>query len=157
MSTPLVQQVGSCPCGAASFTVHGRPLARFYCHCEICQQLYNQPFVDVSAFAEKAITVSDPAAISFRKYRKPPALQRGTCRSCGQPVVGFLHLGPLPGLAFLATRNLSEPEMLPSPRAHIFCHRKVAAIQDALPQISGYWRSEWAVFEWIGQTLLRPA
>lgn len=84
----------SCPCQEARFSVNGRSLARFICHCRICQTLYQAPFVR---------------------------------------------------LAFVPTRNLKGATNLPAPTIHIFYHRRVADVQDPLPKVSGYWRSELAV------------
>ncbi|GLS18021.1 hypothetical protein GCM10007874_10370 [Labrys miyagiensis] len=59
-------------------------------------------------------------------------------------------LGLTPGpsalaLAFVASRSFEKPYLLPPLQLRIFYHRRVAEVDDALPKISGYWRSEYAV------------
>jgi hypothetical protein len=143
---------GACPCGAARFRVSGKVLARFVCHCTICQQIYKAPHADVSAFWSRALTIETPASLTYKRYRPPPALQRGTCTQCGAPVAGFLWLAPWVRLAFVPTRNLLDASALQPPSGHIFYHRRVADAPDSLPKYSGYWRSEFAV-----TTLLKGA
>jgi hypothetical protein len=125
--------------------VHGVPLARFLCHCTICQQQYRQPFVDVTVFWAGAVALAPDHRIVFKKYRPPPALQRGTCPSCGSPVVGFLRIAPFLRLGFIASQKFRDRSALPAPGAHIFYHSRVAEQGDDLPKYSGYWPSELAV------------
>jgi hypothetical protein len=139
------EQSCACPCGQTEFEVRGVPVARFICHCLICQSIYKEPFADVTAFWARAIALPKDASVQFKSYRLPPALRRGTCLACGAPVVGFLRLAPLTRLAFVPSRNFLTPNALPSPRAHIFYHRRVKAADDQLPKFSGYWPSELAV------------
>ena len=143
--TRQFSSTGSCPCGTSSFDVGGKLLTRFLCHCAICQDLYKAPYADVTTFWAGAITVNTPESVGYKRYRAPPALQRGTCKKCGAPVVGFMWLAPFTRLAFVPTRNLKVTTDLPTPSAHIFYHRRVADASDKLPKHSGYWRSELAV------------
>jgi hypothetical protein len=132
----------ACGCGRIEFTVTGRPLARFYCHCEICQALYRQPRADVTVWWGRSVAVAADQRIDFKRYRPPPAIERGTCPGCGLPVVGFLRLAPLVQLAFVPTMNFRRRTGLPPPSAHIFYHRRLRDVRDRLPKISGYWTSE---------------
>jgi hypothetical protein len=140
-----VSEVCACPCGASRFTVVGYPIARLLCHCTICQSLYRQTHADVTVFWAGAVTLQADHRISFKRYRLPPALRRGTCPTCGAPVFGYLRLAPFVQLAFVPSRNFSRPSVLPAASAHIFYHRRVEDVVDGLPKVSGYWRSEWAV------------
>jgi hypothetical protein len=130
----------SCPCGAAAFSVRAKPLARFYCHCLICQSVYKAPFADVTVFCEGTERVHSQAEVEFKRYRPPPALQRATCRTCGAPVLGYLRLAPLLRLLFVPTRHLKPGAGIPTPSLHIFHHRRVADSADSSPKFSGYWR-----------------
>jgi hypothetical protein len=136
---------GVCPCGAARFQVEGKLLARFVCHCAICQGLYEAPHADVCAFWSGAVNIGTPITVTYKKYRPPPALRRGTCTNCGAPVAGFMWLAPSLRVAFVPSRNLSAMVALPPPGAHIFYHRRAADVLDNLPKHSGYWSSEFAV------------
>lgn len=140
--SPLFQ--GACSCGACQFQVHAQPLARFICHCTICQAYTGQAFSDVTLLRAKHVTVSNMDKIAFKKYRLPPNIARGSCLSCGKPVLEFGGFGPLK-LAFIPTSNYIAPQNLPPAAMHIFYHRRVAAVDDTLPKYSGYLNSEWAV------------
>lgn len=159
MTPPMPMPAFSCrcPCGESTARLTGRPLGRFFCHCTICQSLYRQPYADVTAFWGSAVVLPDPCAVTFRRYRLPPALRRGTCPACAAPVLGFLRLAPFMQLAFVPTRNVPEAERaaLPAPAMHVFYHRHVAEASDSLPKLNGYWPSELAVTRLIMSGLLR--
>jgi hypothetical protein len=141
----LIDQACRCECGESRFPVHGKPLTRFFCHCRICQSVYGKPAADVTVFWGGAVSSQALGRVSFRKYRRPPALRRGTCPSCGKPAVGFLALAPMVNLTFVPSANFPDPSQLPAPEAHIFYHRRVQDASDSLPKVSGYWPSEWMV------------
>jgi hypothetical protein len=132
----------ACRCGWTNFAVSGRPLARLYCHCRICQALYRQPRADVTVWWGHSVELPRNQHAQFKHYRLPPAINRGTCPSCGLPVVGFLRLAPFVQLAFVPAMNLPRRTGLPRPSAHIFYHRRVKDGRDRSPKISGYWASE---------------
>jgi hypothetical protein len=150
-------QACACPCGAARFFVRERPRARILCHCNVCQSVYRARFADVSVMWGGDIVLADEAAVTFRRYRAPPALRRGTCSTCGAPVVGFLGLAPFVRLAFVPSRNIPDPHALPAPAMHIFYHRRLADIEDDLPKHFGYWASQSAVARLLLPALFRGA
>jgi len=141
MARPLKYQC-ACQCGRSKFAVSGTPLARLYCHCQICQTLYKQPRADVTICWGQSVELPEGQRIQFKHYRLPPAINRGTCPSCGLPVVGFLRLAPFVQLAFIPAMNFPRRAALPRPSAHIFYHRRVKDARDPLPKINGYWPSE---------------
>ena len=147
--------MGACSCGQAQFQVQGKALARFLCHCTICQSLYKAPFADVTALWGSSVSVSAPQSVSYRRYRPPPALQRGTCVQCGEPVVSYMRLAPFVRLAFVPTRNLKSVDGLPGPAAHVFYDRRLADAQDGLRSYSGYLPSELAVTRLLLSGMLR--
>ena len=120
-----MRQTCSCRCGASRFAVNGEPIGRFYCHCTICQAVYQQPYADVTIFPARAVALPDNSAVTFRHYRPPPALSRGTCPACAAPVVAFMALGPLKMFAFVRSQNLERPPELPDPSLHIFSRAKI--------------------------------
>ncbi|WP_139351314.1 GFA family protein [Rhodanobacter sp. B05] len=145
MSRQLLSQSCACSCGESRFAVSGMPITRLLCHCTICQSVCKQPFADVTAWWGGAITLPERHNVQFKKYRAPPALRRGTCGSCGMPVVGFLRLAPFLRLAFVPSANFPDQAALPKPKAHIFYHRRLTDASDNLPKVSGYWPSELTV------------
>lgn len=146
----------SCPCGKTQFTVEKTPFARFYCHCEICQKLYSKAYSDVTVVRTKHVRL-DSQLVDFKKYRMPPALDRGTCKACGKPAAGFLKGIPGLGLAFITADNFNDKTKLPEPLGHVFYHRKQAEVHDNLPKISGYFSSELAVCKWALPRLLKSS
>jgi len=107
-----LRQTCSCRCGASRFAVDAGPIGRFYCHCTICQTFNGGPDADVTAFAARAIALPENSAVTFRRYRPPPALDRGSCPACGGPVVEFMALGPLKMFAFAPSQNFERPSEL---------------------------------------------
>ena len=131
----------ACVCGASHFRVAGDPIGRFFCHCTICREIYRKPFADVTYFWAHSVTLADNRALEFRRHRAPPAMRRGTCAKCGNPVVNLLGFARL-ALAFVPSQNFPRPAELPAPDRHIFYDRRVADIADSVPKLSGYWASQ---------------
>ena len=138
----MLSQDCACLCGASRFTVRGNPIGRFFCHCTICQKAYGKPFADVTYFRASSVKLPDNQPIAFRRHRAPPAMRRGACAKCGNPVVNLLGFPRALALAFVPSQNFPEAADLPAPGAHIFYDRRVADIADAVPKVSGYWASE---------------
>ena len=136
-----MKQNCACLCGASRFTVRGDPIGRFYCHCTICQKVYGKPFADATFFWARSITLPEKHDIEFRRYRPPPALNRGTCPHCRNPAVAFMAAGPLK-VGFVPSQNFENAAELPAPARRIFYERRVADTSDSIPKISGYWSSE---------------
>jgi hypothetical protein len=120
-------------------------LARFVCHCRICQSVYRAPFADVTVWRADDVVVTTGAPLCFRRHRLPPALDRGVCAACADPVVGYLRVAPFVRLAFVPARSFASTSRLPRRSIHIFYDRRVRDVRDDLPKISGYWASELAV------------
>ncbi|TBR40421.1 MULTISPECIES: GFA family protein [Dyella] len=153
-----IHQRSACACGASGTHIDGATVARFVCHCRICQSLYQQPWADVVVFRPGAITLSVPNELTFRQYRAFPALNRGVCAACGSPVAAFTPGASLIGLAFVPSRTFEHPEDLPPATQHIFYDSRVADVEDDLPKVSGYWPSERAVIGMIMRGLMaKPA
>lgn len=134
----------SCSCGASRFRVSARPFARFICHCQICQAYTGKPFSDVTVLRARDVQLEEGAQVEYRKYRLPPNIVRGSCASCGKPVIEFGLAGPAK-LAFVPTANYADTQALPPAALHMFYHRRVSEVQDDLPRHSGYLRSQLAV------------
>jgi len=140
-----LHQTCSCRCGASRFAIDGAPIGRFYCHCTICQEFNGRAYADVTAFPARAVALGEDGAVTFKRYRPPPALDRGSCPVCGGPVLEFMALGPLKMFAFAPSQNFERPSELPEPSLHIFYNRRLADATDSLPKASGYWASEMSV------------
>ncbi len=145
MAASLPQpQRASCECGRCTFGVAAVPVARFICHCTICQAFNSKPFADVTVLKARGVTSENSQNIAFRKYRSPPNIERGTCRTCGKPAIEHGGFGPMK-FAFIPSANYEALDQLPAPQMHIFYHRRVSDAVDDLPKYNGYWSSELAV------------
>lgn len=133
-----------CPCNQSQVHISSMPIARFVCHCSICQNLYKKP-ADFVVIHAKHVSLDKTDRIKFAKYRLPPALKRGVCATCHTPVIGFLRLAPFLKLAFIPVERFETQDNLPDIQAHIFYHSRTQDIDDQRTKISGYWKSELAV------------
>jgi hypothetical protein len=140
-----LQQLCQCQCGSTKFTIQGEAIARIACHCQICQEFNKAPFADITIFLSKDVTLQDEKTVSLRKYKSPPAVQRGTCIKCGKPAIEFLDLPLFPSLTIIPSQLIPYGPLLPKLSAHIFYHRRVADIEDSLPKISGAIKSQLAL------------
>tara|TARA_R110001592_G_scaffold103298_1_gene291126 strand:+ start:8006 stop:8377 length:372 start_codon:yes stop_codon:yes gene_type:complete len=107
--------------------------------------VYRKPFADIIAVRSNQLLKPVNPTILFTKHRFPPAVKRGTCPLCSNPVVALLPLVPSFGLAFIPADNFSKNLELPKPILHSFYDRRVDDIDDLLPKFNGYWLSQWAV------------
>ena len=143
-----------CSCGATRYRVAAPALFRMYCHCTICQEFTGAAHSALSVFAAAAVTLPPAAAVSFGRYRPPPAINRGKCRACGAPSVEVMDLPLLPKLVFVPTANLAPAQQL-APSAHFFYNRRLQAAADGLPKYGGYWPSQLAFGRLYLQALRR--
>jgi hypothetical protein len=139
------KQSAKCACHKSKITVHSKPFARFMCHCTICQNLYKKPYADFVVVNAKHVQQEKGDHLEYAKYRLPPALNRGICSECHAPLLGKLRIAPFVQLAFIPSDRFEDPNQLPEPQGHIFYHSRAKDIEDDLPKISGYWKSELAV------------
>jgi hypothetical protein len=145
----------SCPCGYSHVAVSGTPVLRFLCHCTICQSVYRKPFADVVVVRASQIATPIDHSIQVKRYKAPPALDRGVCSACSNPVVALLPLTPFFGLAFVPSANFPAEIRLPDPSVHVFYERRVADVDDAIRKVSGFWPSQWEVTSRFITGLLR--
>lgn len=132
--TEAIMTKAQCPCGEARIRIDHLPRLRFFCHCTICQQVYKRDYSDVTVMLAKHVHVSNDANISFGQYKAPPALDRGTCKSCDHPVVGFLKAPGMPRLAFIPAAVLPGGPKMPQPQRHIHYGTRIKDVADNLPK-----------------------
>ena len=132
-----------CPCGSNQFEIHGEPITRFICHCTICQDKYQAPFVNAALFRLEDVEVFKGDAITFGKYKRIGAIDRGICDDCNKPVMAKVGEGEK-GLAFVATQNVKNPEGLPPVKMHVFYGTRVEDSTDDLPKYKNWITSQFA-------------
>lgn len=138
----MINQEVSCNCGQSKIIIHGQLLTRFICHCQICQKVYKDNFADILVFSKNAIVLTDDTTLQFKKHRLPPAVNRGVCSNCSQPMVGFMSLIPFINIAFVPAMHLKVTNIPLQPSAHVFYHRRIQDSYDDFPKLSGYLRSQ---------------
>ncbi len=137
-----MNQSCQCPCGSNQFSTHGEPIVRFFCHCSICQEKYSAPFADVVLFKLGDVTVPDQA-VTFGKYKRVAAIDRGICDHCHKPVMAKMGKDEK-GYAFIAAQNFANPDALPESKMHVFYGTRTADIDDALPKYKNWFSSQLA-------------
>lgn len=134
MPAPLI---AACTCGKCSAEVTHAPSRRIYCHCSVCQRIYGKPFADVTILPASAVTVPKDSPLTFRRYKAPPAINRGTCPDCNQPVVGFMTYAPGLRVAYIPASAFKSDPPAVAPSAHLFYKTRTKDAEDALPKYSG--------------------
>ena len=142
MNEKTIEQPCYCACKKTSFTLMNKPLMRVFCHCTICQAFNDAPFSDVTIFLSKDVTFDRDQDVNFKKYKSPPAANRGTCGTCHKPLIEFLDLPLFSSLAIIPSQNIEPSPYLPDACAHVFYHSRIRDIHDSLPKYSGLIRSQ---------------
>ena len=137
-----------CPCGTNKFSVNAEPLVRFYCHCTICQRMYDAPYVDITLFKLNDVDLPEDHSIEFGQYKKIMPVDRGLCQSCHKPVMARVGEGDK-AFAFVSVRNNRESEQLPPPVMHVFYGTRAADVDDDLPKYSNGLTSRWAFLKYM--------
>ncbi|MEL6238135.1 MAG: GFA family protein [Pseudomonadota bacterium] len=131
------QLLATCSCGGCRVKLNKTPQQRFFCHCTICQKVYDKPFADATITLARNAEVLTPDTITYTRHKAPPVLDRGTCQECNDPVVGFLKMPALPKLAFMPVAVLPNLAALPAASRHIHYATRISDIRDDLPKADG--------------------
>ena len=137
-----MEQACQCPCGVNQFSVSGELIVSFFCHCNICKKKYEAKFAAVVLFKLNDVTMPDQA-VSYGKYKRFVAIDRGICDHCHKPVMAKMGKDDK-GYAFITAQNFTEPEALPKSAMHVFYGTRKTEIQDALPKHSNWFSSQLA-------------
>ena len=132
-----------CPCGSTRFDIRGEPMLRFYCHCTICQQQYDAPYVDVTLYRANEVVRPPGQEIVFARYKRFGAVDRGRCPDCAKPILSTMGEGEK-GYAFVAARNYLDADALPPAQMHVFYGTRVADVADDLPKYGNALTSRYA-------------
>lgn len=157
MNDEKIHAEGSCECGKTRFKVTGEPLLRMYCHCTICQQFNKADFGDVTMLLSRDVEFHDHELVEFKQYKKPPAVDRGTCRSCNKPVIEFLKIPLMPELTIVPSYTLGESDLLPESIGHVYYETRIKEIDDELPKYSGTLSSQLVSFKALLPQMIRAS
>ena len=132
-----------CPCGHSKLEIHGEPIVRFICHCTICQRLYKAPYVDANLYKLDQIELPEDSDISYGKYKRVAAIDRGLCPECNHPVMAKVGEGEK-AYGFVATKNHLDADTLPPAEMHVYYGTRVEDVDDDLPKFGNFITSNWA-------------
>ncbi|NVE95305.1 GFA family protein [Altererythrobacter sp. JGD-16] len=110
------------------------PTRRFLCHCTICQGVYHAPFADAMVASARSIEIASENSLDFKRLNGEKSVDRGICRNCDIPTVGFLQIFPGFTLGLVPTARLQDPTGAPRPSMHIFYESRIADVEDDLPK-----------------------
>jgi hypothetical protein len=119
------------------------------CHCTLCQRFHEAPFADVLVHRADDVAVPQAEAVDFETFKPPPNVQRGRCKTCGQPVAALFNAPILPRLVMVPSATFRSDADLPNPAAHIFYDKRVVDVEDPYPKHQGYLRSQAAFLKYI--------
>ena len=144
MSSKFTPQEGSCSCCSNTYTINHTPIARFICHCTICQEYTGQAYNDVTVLLKPDVSELNLMRTNFRRWKLPPNISRGLCKRCNKPSIE-MAMGD--NLVLVPTNNYSDIAALPEPTMHLFYNRRVEDIEDNLPKYNGFVQSQAMIFK----------
>lgn len=129
-----------CNCGLVELLIHGSPMARAYCHCRSCRDLYDLPVLAATAWKKDAVrTIKGQDFINTYKH-PTQQMQRHFCRACGTTVLGENRLDLFVIRTSLIAKSLGGqlPDAL-TPEFHLFYASREIDIEDDLPKYLEGW------------------
>lgn len=128
-----------CECGAVKLQLTESPRGRFYCHCSICQEVYQKPYADVTFVKSSVVEVSEESNIDYRSYTRN--VKRGVCKNCEKPILARMtrmsSVVMIPAYSYRASDG-----NLPEPKAHLYYHSRQAEVDDHVKKVNGPIRSQ---------------
>lgn len=152
MSNEFTPQQGCCSCYSNTYTINHRPIARFICHCIICQEYTGQACNDVTVLLKSDLSELEINKTRFRRWKLPPNISRGLCKRCNKPSIELAVGG---NLILIPTDNYPNAAALPEPTMHLFYNRRVEDMNDNLPKYSGYVKSQTMVVKALAQGMYK--
>ena len=152
MSTEFTPQEGSCSCYSNTYTINHTPIARFICHCTICQDYTGKAYNDVTVLLKSDLSELDINKTRFRRWKMPPNISRGLCKRCHKPSIEMAVGG---ALVFIPTDNYPNAAALPEPTMHLFYNRRVKDVDDNLPKYNGVVQSQTMAVKQLAQGMYK--
>lgn len=131
-----------CGCGNIEFATEAKVIARFVCHCHLCQSYTHGPYNDEVFISLDKVNILHPLQLEFaRNYGGRSPLKRSKCKQCGKPVISVLDMT---FKKFALVPSDSVPITLASKKidCHGFYHRRVQDFDDAAPKFNGFLMSQ---------------
>lgn len=154
MSSEFTPQDGSCSCYSNTYTINHAPIARFICHCTICQDYIGKAYNDVTVLLKSDISELEIDKTRFRRWKLPPNISRGLCKYCHKPSIEMAVGG---NLVLVPTDNYPDIDALPQPSMHLFYNRRVEDMDDDLPKYNGFVQSQSMIFKALAKGIFKRA
>lgn len=152
MSSEFIPQEGSCSCYSNTYTINNKPIARFICHCTVCQEFTGQAYNDVTVLLKPDVSHLNLIRTKFRRWKLPPNISRGLCTRCNEPSIEMAVGG---SLILVPTTNYPDITALPEPTMHLFYNRRFEDIDDDLPKYNGFVQSQAMVVKTLTQGIYK--
>lgn len=152
MSSNFTPQEGSCSCYSNTYSINNKPIARFICHCTICQEFTGEDFNDVTVLLKSDVTELNLIRTKFRRWKLPPNIKRGLCTRCNKPSIEMAVAG---NLVLIPTTNYPDIAALPKPSMHLFYNCRVENIDDDLPKCNGFVQSQTMMVKALAQGIYK--
>ncbi len=152
MSSEFTPQEGSCSCYSNTYTISHAPVARFICHCTICQDYTGKAYNDVTVLLKSDVSELDINKTRFRRWKLPPNISRGLCKRCHKPSIEMAVGG---ALVLIPTDNYPNPATLPEATMHLFYNRRIDDIDDDLPKYNGFVQSQTMMVKELAKGLFK--
>ena len=137
----------SCSCGHVEFNVVHKPLARFCCHCTICQDFNDAAYADILIYDGAGIEEPPEGRVIYKSYKAKSPILRGKCANCDDPILEATVSGPKLWIVPVAARQGTAK--LPNPAAHIYYETRTQDIDDTLPKYKGALKSNLVMMKHI--------
>lgn len=152
MSDDFIPQEGSCSCTSNTYTINSQPIARFICHCTICQEFTGKDFNDVTVLLKSDVNDLKISTTKFRRWKLPPNIKRGLCTRCNKPSIEMAVGG---AFILIPTENYPDVAALPEPTMHLFYNRCVDDVDDDLPKYKGFVQSQTMMVKALAQGIYK--
>lgn len=152
MSQEFTPQEGCCSCYSNTFTINQMPMARFICHCTICQDYTGKAYNDVTVLLKSDVSELEINKTRFRRWKMPPNISRGLCKRCHKPSIEKAVGG---NLILIPSENYPNKDALPKPSMHLFYNRRVRDVEDNLPKYEGFVQSQTMVVKQLAQSMYK--
>ncbi len=152
MSTEFTPQEASCSCCSNTYIINNTPIARFICHCTICQEYTGQAYNDVTVLVKPDVSELTLMRTKFRRWKLPPNINRGLCKRCNKPSIEMAIGG---NLILVPTSNYTDIAALPEPSMHLFYNRRVKDMKDDLPKYNGFVQSQAMIVKTLAQGMIK--
>ena len=116
-----MSNAGGCLCGNVSYSVEGKPVMNFLCHCKNCQKQSGSAFSINLIYPKSQFKLQGELSTYVDTSKLGRKVLRHFCSNCGSPI--FSSLPHMPGIVVLKVGTLDDTSTY-NPEAEIWCVSK---------------------------------